>query len=146
MEQTKPLLAPFYIISATFIGIADTLYLSYNHFLNLIPSCAIGGCETVLTHPSASLYSLNVPLAYLGLLYYAYLLCLAVLLAWEPRSKALRFAMLGYTGMGLLCSIAFELFQLLVIHAMCLYCGISAVITLVLFGLSVWHFINTKKK
>ena len=145
MQNTKPLLAPFYLIAATFIGIADTLYLSYNHFLNLIPSCAIGGCEVVLNHPSATLYSLNVPLAYLGLIYYAYLLCLAVLLAWEPHSKALRFAMVGYTAVGLLCSIAFELFQFFVIGAMCLYCGISAVTTGVLFGLAVWHFVSTKK-
>lgn len=144
MENTKPLLAPFYIIAAAFIGIADTLYLSYNHFLNLIPSCAVGGCEVVLTHPSATLYSANIPLAYLGLIYYAYLLCLAVLLAWEPRSKALSFAMLGYTAVGLLCSLAFEAFQFFVIGAMCLYCGISAVTTLVLFGLSVWHIKSAK--
>lgn len=141
----KPLLAPFYIIAATFIGIADTLYLSYNHFLNLIPSCAIGGCEVVLTHPSATLYSLNVPLAYLGLLYYLYLLCLAILLAWEPRSKALRSAMLLYTGIGLICSIAFELYQFFVIGALCLYCGISATTTLILFILSVWHYRSSKK-
>jgi uncharacterized membrane protein len=144
MENTKLALAPFYIIAAAFIGIADTLYLSYNHFLNLIPSCAVGGCEVVLTHPSATLYSANIPLAYLGLIYYAYLLCLAVLLAWEPRSKALSFAMLGYTAVGFLCSLAFEAFQFFVIGAMCLYCGISAVTTLVLFGLAVWHVKNTK--
>ena len=143
--QTKQLLAPFYLIAATFIGIADTLYLSYNHFINAIPTCAIGGCEVVLTHASATLYSLNVPLAYLGFIYYAYMLCLAVLLAWEPRSRALVFGVLAYAAVGLLCSIAFELFQFFVIGALCLYCGISAVTTLVLFGLAVWHFIGVKK-
>lgn len=142
--QQKPLLAPFYIIAATFVGIADTLYLSYNHFLNLIPSCAIGGCEVVLSHPSAVLYSLNVPLAYLGLIYYAYMLCLAVLLAWEPRSKALRFALLGYAAVGVLCSLAFELYQFFVIGALCLYCGISAATTLVLFILAIWHWKSSK--
>jgi len=142
--ESKPLLAPFYLIAATFIGIADTLYLSYNHFINAIPSCAIGGCEVVLTHPSATLYSLNVPLAYLGLIYYAYMLCLVALLAWEPRSKALRAAVLAYAGVGLVCSIAFELFQYFVIHALCMYCGISAGTTLVLFCLAVWHWRSTK--
>ena len=144
--ENKPLLAPFYIIAATFIGIADTLYLSYNHFLNLIPSCAIGGCEVVLNHPSATLYSLNVPLAYLGLIYYAYLLCLAVLLAYDPHSKGLRLGMVGYTAVGLLCSIAFELFQFFVIGALCLYCGISAATTFVLFCIAVWHWMSTKNK
>jgi uncharacterized membrane protein len=143
--QQKPLLAPFYILAATLIGIADTLYLSYNHFLNLIPSCAIGGCEVVLTHPSATLYGAHVPLAYLGLIYYIYLLCLAILLAWEPQSRALKTAMLGYTAIGLVCSLAFELFQFFVIGAMCVYCGISAATTLVLFVLAVWHFRSSKK-
>jgi uncharacterized membrane protein len=146
MQESKPLLAPFYIIAASLIGIADTAYLSYNHILNLIPSCAIGGCEVVLTHPSATLYSLNLPLAYLGLIYYAYLFCLALLLAWEPKSKALRSAMLVYTGIGLICSIGFELFQFFVIGALCLYCGISATTTLVLFGLSIWHWVASKNK
>jgi uncharacterized membrane protein len=146
MAEKKPLLAPFYLFAATLVGIADTLYLSYNHFLNLIPSCAIGGCEVVLNHPSATLYSLNLPLAYLGLIYYAYMLCLAVLLAYEPHSKALRLAAVAYTGLGLVCSIAFEAYQFFVIGAMCLYCGISAAVTLVLFALAIWHFYATKNK
>lgn len=145
MDQ-KPLLAPFYLIAATLIGVADTLYLSYNHFLNMIPSCAIGGCEIVLTHPSATLYSLNVPLAYLGLIYYLYMLCLAGFLAYDAHSKGLRLAIVLYTGFGLVCSIAFELYQFFVIHALCMYCGISAATTLVLFGLAVWHWRASKNK
>src|SRR3569623_1892862 len=144
--ESKPLLAPFYLIAATFIGLADTLYLSYNHFINAIPTCAIGGCEVVLTHPSAPLYSLNVPLAYLGFIYYGYLLCLAALLTYDPRSKGLRLATLLYTGFGLLCSIAFELYQYFVIHALCMYCGISAATTLVLYCLAVWPWRITSRK
>lgn len=142
MEQGKVLLAPFYLIAATCIGIADTLYLSYNHFLNLIPSCAIGGCEVVLTHPSATPF--GVPLAYVGLLFYLYMLCLMALLAYDPTSKGLRLAALGYTALGLVCSIAFEAYQFFVIGAMCLYCGISAATTLVLFCLAVWHWRSSK--
>jgi uncharacterized membrane protein len=137
--NTRPLLAPFYLIAATLIGVADTLYLSYNHFLNAIPSCAIGGCEVVLTSPYATPWGI-VSLSYLGLVYYLYMLCLAALLAYDPRSKGLKLAVLLYTGFGLLCSIFFELFQYFVIHALCMYCGISAATLLVLFCLSVWHW------
>ncbi len=142
----KPLLAPFYLIAAALIGVADTLYLSYNHFINAIPACAIGGCEIVLTHPSATLYSLNVPLAYLGLIYYLYMLCLTAFVAYDPYSKGLRLAIVLYTGFGLVCSVAFELFQFFVIHALCLYCGISAFTSLVLFCLAVWHWKATSSK
>lgn len=139
----KSLLAPFYLIAAALVGLGDTLYLSYNHYLNLIPSCAIGGCEVVLTSPYSTPFGI-LPFAYLGVIYYGYLLCLLALLAWEPHSKALRAATLVYTGTGLACSIFFELFQYFVIHALCLYCGISAATTLVLFSLAVWHFRQTK--
>ena len=137
----KIAVAPFYIISAAFIGIADTLYLSYFHYMNLIPSCAIGGCEIVLTSPYSSPF--GVPFAYIGLFYYASMLGLALLLAYDPNSRGLRLGMLVYTGLGLVLSIGFELFQYFVIHALCMYCGISALTTLVLFGLAIWHWRST---
>ncbi len=139
METKKVLLAPFYLISATLIGVADTLFLSYNHFINAIPSCALGGCEIVLSSPYATPFGI-VSLSYLGLVYYLYMLCLAAFLAYDPHSKGLRAAIVLYTGFGLLCSIGFELFQFFVIHALCMYCGISAATSLVLFCLAVWHW------
>ena len=138
----KIALAPFYIISATFIGLADTLYLSYFHYMNLIPSCAIGGCEIVLTSPYSTPF--GVPFAYIGLFYYVSMLGLAMLLAYDPYSRGLRLGMLVYAGIGLVLSIGFELFQYFVIHALCMYCGISALTTLVLFGLAVWHWVSSK--
>ncbi|MDO8517911.1 MAG: vitamin K epoxide reductase family protein [bacterium] len=141
MEQ-KILLTPFWLIAATFVGLGDTLYLSYFHYLNIIPSCAIGGCEIVLTSPYSSPF--GVPFAYIGLVYYIYALCLAILLMIDPHSKGLRFGALAYTGVGLALSVGFELFQYVVIHALCLYCGISALTTLALFCLAVWHFRSTR--
>ena len=135
----KVFLAPFYIIATSFVGVGDTLYLAYYHLLGIVPGCAIlDGCEKVLTSSYSS--PLGVPLAYLGLVFYLYMLALAVLLAYDPTSKGLRLGMLGYAAMGLFCSVGFELFQFFVIGALCLYCAISAGATLVLFSLAVWHF------
>lgn len=134
----KVLLSPFYIIAATFIGLGDTLYLSYYHILGLMPTCAIGGCEIVLSSPYSSPW--GIPFAYIGVVYYIYMLGLAVLLVIEPRSFALRWGMLSYATVGLLCSIGFELFQYFVIGALCMYCAISALATLALFCLALWHF------
>lgn len=134
----KPLLSPFYLIAATLVGIGDTLFLSYYHLLGVVPSCAVGGCEIVLTSPYAKIF--DVPLAYLGLVYYVYMLGLAILLMIDPYSKALRLGALVYAAIGLVCSVYFELFQYFVIDALCLYCGISAVVTLVLFGIALWHY------
>lgn len=140
--QPKVLLTPFWLIAATFIGLGDTLYLSYYQWLGIIPTCAIGGCEIVLS----SVYSkfLGVPLSYIGLVFYIYMLALAVLLAIEPNSKALRFAIVAYAAIGLLFSIGFELLQIFVIHAICMYCAISATTTLILLCLAIWHWRSSK--
>jgi uncharacterized membrane protein len=141
--QPKVLLTPFYLIAATFIGLGDTFFLSYYQHLGLTPSCAIGGCEIVLN----SVYSkfMGVPLSYIGLVFYMYMLAVAILAAYDPFGKGSRFALLAYTTIGLLFSIGFELTQILVIHAICMYCAISAATTLLLFILAVWHWRATRK-
>ncbi len=141
--KTQIYLAPFYLLAAALIGLGDVLYLSYYQYLNIIPSCAVGGCEVVLS----SVYSkfLGVPLSYLGLVYYVYMLCLAVLLAVEPESRALRLATLLYTGVGFVLSAIFIFYiQLTLIGALCLYCAISATVAAALFGLAVWHYRATR--
>ena len=102
----KILLTPFWLVAATLVGLGDTLYLSYYHLLGLVPGCAIGGCEIVL----GSVYShpFGVPFAYIGLVYYIYML-----------------------------------FQYFVIHALCMYCAISALTTLALFVIAVRHWHST---
>ena len=137
--MNKVPLAPYLLLALAMVGLGDTLYLSYFQYLNLVPACAIGGCETVLT--SAHSKFLGVPWSYIGMVYYAYMFCLAVLLCLEPRSKALRLGALVYTTVGVLYS-AWAIFyiQLSVIGALCQFCAISALTTLLLFGVAVWHW------
>lgn len=138
MDQ-KPPLAPYILLALAMIGLGDTLFLSYYQYLNLIPSCAIGGCEIVLS--SAHSKFMGVPLSYIGLVYYAYLFCLSILLIIEPKSWALRFGTLVYTGIGLLFSLYFEFYiQAYLIGALCMYCAISATTTLVAFGTAIFHW------
>lgn len=142
--NTKLPLAPYLLIALAFIGLGDTLYLSYFQYLNLIPSCAIGGCEIVLISVHSKFF--GVPWSYIGLVYYVYMLCLAFLLSIEPRSPALRFAALAYTSVGVFYS-AWAIFyiQMTVIGALCQFCAISALTTACLFGVAFWHFASSRK-
>lgn len=143
--QDKPALVPYILIALALAGLGDAFYLSYYQYLELIPSCAIGGCETVLT--SAYSKFLGVPLSYVGLVYYAYMLALAILLAVEPRSRALGLGALLYALVGLCLSLYFELYiQAYRIGALCLYCGISAAITLLLSGTALYHFRSARER
>jgi uncharacterized membrane protein len=136
-------LTPYWLIAATFIGLGDTLFLAYEKLHGIIPGCLVlNGCEKVLTSPYSNFF--GVPLAYIGLVFYVYMLALAILLAIDPNSKGLRTGVLVYTAIGLAFSIYFEWFQYSVINALCQYCAISALTTLLLFGLAVWHWRTTK--
>jgi uncharacterized membrane protein len=137
------LLQPFYLIALACIGVGDTLFLSYYHWIGVTPGCAIGGCEIVLNSPYSVPWGL-FPLAYLGLLYYLGMVTVAVALSRAPHNKLIRQGTLVYTAVGLLFSIYFELFQYFVIHALCLYCGISAALTLFLFAVALWHYRSTR--
>jgi uncharacterized membrane protein len=142
MEQKQPI-TPYILLALALIGLGDVFYLAYFQYLNLIPSCAIGGCEQVLT----SVYSkfFGVPWSYIGIAFYGYMLCLAILLTIDPRSKGLRFGALVYTGIGVLYSCwAIFYIQLSLIHALCQFCALSAITTLLMFCTAVWHWRSTR--
>lgn len=139
----KPLLTPYLLMAAAMVGLGITAFLSYYQYMNLIPSCAVGGCEIVLTSPQSKFF--GVPWSYIGLVYYAYMFALSFLLIIDPRSKGLRFGALLYTGVGVLYS-AWAIFyvQLTVIGALCEYCTMSGITTAALFALAARHFIKTR--
>ena len=132
-------LGPFFLIALALVGLGDTLYLSYFQYNNLLPSCALGGCEIVLTSPQSKFF--GIPWSYIGLVYYAYLLGLALLLAIDPRSRGLKIGALIYTGIGLAYSVwAIFYIQLSVIGLLCEFCTISAILTLLAFAAALWHW------
>ncbi len=140
---TKPPLAPFILLALALVGLGDALYLSYFQYMNLIPACAVGGCETVLTSEYSKFF--GVPWSYIGLVYYIYMVCLAILLVIEPTSKALRVGAVVYTGVGILYSVwAIFYIQLTLIGALCEYCAISAGVCLLLFITALWHFRSSR--
>lgn len=137
--ENKLSLAPYILLALAMVGLGDTFYLAYFQYLNLIPTCAIGGCEVVLTSVHSKFF--GVPWSYIGLVYYAYMFCLGILLCIEPRSRALRLGALLYATAGVLYSSwAIFYIQLSVIGALCEFCALSAFTTLLLFGVAVWHW------
>lgn len=141
--DTKPSTSAFLLLGLAMVGIGITAFLAYYQYNNLIPSCAIGGCETVLSSPQSKMFDL--PWSYYGLVYYVYMFCLALLLVIDPRSRGLRLGALAYTGIGVLYSSwAIFYIQLSVIGALCIYCAMSALTTLLLFVTAVWHWRSTR--
>jgi uncharacterized membrane protein len=127
------------------LGIADAFYDSYAVYTGQLLWCPppIDGCNTVANSPYARVF--GVPLGYLGVVFYLVMFALAALLLFDPFSRGLRLGALVYAALGVSGSIYFMYIQFAFIHAFCIYCSISAVLTLLLLIAAVVHFRGTRR-
>jgi uncharacterized membrane protein len=127
-----------------FIGVFVSTYLTLYKF-GYIGSlqCAVGSCETVNTSRWATFFGL--PVAAWGLGFYVSALALVVVGIQEryADSRALSLALVALTGWGVLFSGWLTYLELFVIDAICIWCVTSAVIVLVMFGVSVAEYLET---
>ena len=120
------------------IGIFVALYLTLYKF-GIIGelSCSVGSCETVNTSRWATF--LGVPVAAWGLGAYAGLLALA-LIGLQPAftdSRAVSWGLVALSGFSVAFSGWLTYLELFVIHAICMWCIISATIMLLILIASV---------
>ena len=66
------------MLIAAFIGFGDAAYLTREHYLGVLPPCALShGCGAVLASPFSSL--LGIPLSLFGAVFYLTMILLLVL-------------------------------------------------------------------
>ncbi len=128
------------MLALALVGIAMAFYDAYAIYNGIALWCPppINGCNEVASSPYAHIF--NLPVGYFGVVYYLYMFGLAALLAFDPISRGLRYAALAYAALGIYFSIYFMYLQIGFIHAFCIYCLVSAVITLLLFIAAISHF------
>jgi len=120
----------WFLIAISFIGIADSSYLSHAALTGTPLNCGIfDGCNTVAASPYSKVF--GIPLALFGLAFYLVALALAAILLTSPRQVVAKM-MFGWSILGVLFSAYFMYLQYFIIEAICLYCLISAVATLLL--------------
>jgi uncharacterized membrane protein len=136
--------APYFMLALALIGIIDASYDSYAIYTDQMLWCPppIDGCNTVASSPYARLF--GVPLGYFGVVYYLLMFGLAALLAVAPFPRRLRLGAFLYAAIGVCFSMYFMYIQFTFIHAFCIYCLISAVLTLFLLIAALSHFRATR--
>ncbi|MCW5873568.1 MAG: vitamin K epoxide reductase family protein [Anaerolineales bacterium] len=129
------------LIVLSILGILDAAYLTY---VKVIEDgvCAVGGgCAIVNTSPYASLW--GIPIAAIGGA--AYVVMLIVLLL-EERSDFFAIngglIVFGLSLIGVLYSVYLTYLELYVIHAICPFCVISAVILVAMLIVSIMRLRN----
>lgn len=136
----KPCHAPHILLALALVGTTIAFYDAYSIYHGQALWCPppISGCNEVADSAYARIYDL--PVGYYGVVYYLTMAALAVLLAFEPFSRALRGAALGYAAIGVGFSIYFMILQVAFIHAFCIYCLGSALTTVLLLIVALAHF------
>ncbi|MEX0788507.1 MAG: vitamin K epoxide reductase family protein [Anaerolineales bacterium] len=124
-------------VVAASIGLIDALYLTWLKLVGGTAACAgIGNCELVNSSRYASLG--GVPIAALGALSYVAILGLLALDRWSPSSWTLaRLGVFGVALTGSLYSAYLTYLEVAVLHAICPYCVLSAVMMVSLLFISV---------
>ena len=126
------------IASALGLGVAG--YLTYEHFTSSTSlACSDNGLVNCLK-VTTSTYSAvaGVPVAVLGLVFFAVMLVLQLPQMWRRPEPAVRLGRLAWAAVGL-CTVLYLLYaELFAIDAICLWCTSVHVLTLVLFGTTVY--------
>ncbi len=129
------------IFIAAFIGLADSAYLTVEHYRGAAALCLVTtGCDKVLTSAYAVIG--GVPVAVLGVVFYSAVLIAAFRFY---RAKSVRVLAAGFLlGLGGFLFSAYSVYlQLAVIRAVCFYCLISAAAATLL--LVLWSLILVKE-
>lgn len=139
--KSKLLLSLFILI-----GLSDSAYLTYEHFMKILPPCSTNfflfECGKVLR----SSYSIffGMPLALWGLFFYSLLLILVLFFKFDKR-KETRYIFLLLTTLGFVVSVYLVYLQVFIIKNICLFCTISAVNSFFLFYFSQ-SFLKKERK
>ena len=121
------------ILLLAFLGLTDAVYLAQHAASGTPLICNIeglSGCNSVAASPYARFF--GVPLAEFGVFFYSVLFILAAL-ELVLVDRLLRRALQVTALIGLIASLYFTFLQAFIISAFCIYCLMSAAITLCVF-------------
>ncbi|MBM3145093.1 MAG: vitamin K epoxide reductase family protein [Chloroflexi bacterium] len=124
-------------IGLALLGLADSVYLAWLKLANTTAACAgIGDCESVNNSPYSEIA--GVPIAVLGAGAY---LAILFFLAIEARSSFWRdyapMIVFGISLTGVLYSAYLTYVEVAILHAICPYCVVSAILLVALLAIFV---------
>lgn len=120
------------------IGLGVSVYLTVDHFAKIPLACSDTGivnCTKVTT--SAESYFLGIPVAVLGLCFYAVMVAINSPWAWRAADRRIHLVRLALVVVGMCFALYLVACELLIIGNICLWCTSVHVITFAIFVLVV---------
>jgi uncharacterized membrane protein len=117
------------------LGLADAAYLTYAHYTSARSlACSTKGfidCAAVTTSTNSHIF--GIPVAVLGLVYFAFMTPLMLPVAWRSSNRWLRLVRLGSSIVGVGMVLWLIYVELIRLDNLCEYCTGVHVLTLALF-------------
>ena len=126
--------------AASVAGLVVATYLTYEHFTSSSTlACSGSGVINCLKVTTSSYSALaGVPVAVLGLVFFVVMLVLQLPTMWRRPERAVRVGRLAWAAVGL-CTVLYLLYaELFAVDAICLWCTAVHVLTVLLFGTTVF--------
>lgn len=124
-------------LTLSVLGLAVAGYLTWSHYTTPLalacPDTGVINCAKVTTSPQAMLFGV-LPVALVGLGYFAALTGLNLPAAWRSPRPAVRRVRLGAVGVGAVSVVYLVYVELFVVDAICLYCTAVHAITVLLLA------------
>jgi uncharacterized membrane protein len=143
-EHAQVRRAALVMLLLSLLGLVDAFYVAQAAATGRTMYCILfDGCNVVARSPYGRFY--GAPLSFLGVIFYLCSIGLSGLLTFDPLSRGLRVGALILGGVGVGYSAFSMVLQVQYIHALCSYCLISAIITVLLLFAAGWHFARTRR-
>ncbi len=122
------------------LGLGVSVYLTYEHFTSSSTlACSDNGIVNCLKVTTSSYSAVaGVPVAVLGLVFFVVMLVLQLPPMWRRTEPVVRIGRLAWAVVGLGTVLYLLYAELFAIDAICLWCTSVHVLTLVLFGTTVF--------
>ncbi len=112
------------------IGLAVSLYLTYAYVIAHRVACIGGGCEIVAASPYSRIFGIPQPI--MGVVFYLSVISAAF-------HRRLRMLLPFLTAIGAAYSVYLTWVEVSILHAICMWCMISAICTWILFGITLLY-------
>ena len=117
-------------------GLGVSIYLTVAHYVGGVtlacPNTGAINCEKVTTSPQSVTF--GVPVAVLGLAFFAVMLVLTLPRVWSNPDPVLRLTRVGVAVSGVGFAVYLIYTELLTLHAICLWCTSAHILALLIFA------------
>jgi uncharacterized membrane protein len=136
----------FSTLVLSILGLADSGYQTYTHYTGTgLLGCSAKTDACVLVQTSSYAYVFGIPMALLGVVFFAFMIVMCSPPAWTSEKPVIRLARLVSVVIGILFVLYLVFAEVVKLGRICPYCTSVHIITLLLFCLIVFDAAGAKQ-